>query len=133
MDIGELLFSFRGRTGRLPFLILTMSGWALAFGLVRINPRLLLAYGHLSQSAFLGLALVMIWVSLAISVKRLHDVGLSGFNLIWIGLLELIGDPLATHSPFLMGAAAVSISAQLWLCAEPGTKGPNRFGKPHSS
>ena len=68
-----------------------------------------------------------------VTVKRLHDVGLSGLNTIWIGLLGLVGDPHNTNSTLLMGAAAVSIIAQLWLCIEPGARRANRFGNPVSA
>lgn len=133
MDIGEVLFALKGRVGRGPFVGLTVVGWAMAFGFVRYNPVASLQHGSAQTLAVLGLAMLMLWVSVAITVKRLHDVGLSGLNAIWIGLLGMIGDPLDTNAPILMGAAAISIIAQLWLCIEPGAKRPNRFGNPASA
>lgn len=133
MDIGEVLFALKGRVGRGPFAILTVVGWAIAFGFIRYNPVMVLQHGSAQTIAVLGFALLLLWISVAITVKRLHDVGLSGLNTIWIGLLGLVGDPLNTHSPLLMGAAAVSIVAQLWLCIEPGARRANRFGNPVSA
>ena len=57
----------------------------------------------------LGLALVL--PSLAVTCRRLHDTGKSG----WFQLLNLI--------PFPFGAILVCI-----LCAMPGTRGPNQYG-----
>lgn len=128
MDFGEVLFALKARVGRGPFTILTVGGWAMALGFIRYNPIAVLQHGSAQTIAVLGFALLLLWISVAITVKRLHDVGLSGLNTIWIGLLGLVGDPLTTNSPLLMGAAAVSIIAQLWLCIEPDARRANRFG-----
>ncbi|WP_235515727.1 hypothetical protein [Sphingomonas sp. Leaf10] len=51
---------------------------------------------------FLGLLGLSAGILTAVLVKRLHDVGLSGRNAIWILILALLGDPLETRSPILM-------------------------------
>jgi uncharacterized membrane protein YhaH (DUF805 family) len=93
MDIGEVLFALKGRIGRGPFTILTAVGWGMAFGFVGYNPVAILQHDSGQTIAVRGFALLLVWISLAITVKRLHDVGLSGLNTIWIGLLGLVGDP----------------------------------------
>lgn len=128
MDIGEALFAVKGRIGRGPFVALTVIGWAMSFGFVRYNPLLVLQHGLPQTYLVLGLALLPVWISIAITMKRLHDVGLSGLNTIWIGLLGMFGDPLAIHSPLLLAAAAISISAQIWLCIQQGNRSANRLG-----
>ena len=60
--------------------------------------------------AFAALALLGLWSSLALTVKRWHDVGMSG----WFALLTL--PPFANFMMFVL------------LCLLPGTKGPNRHG-----
>jgi uncharacterized membrane protein YhaH (DUF805 family) len=105
MDIGEVLFAYRGRAGRVPFVLTTLSCWIMLFA-SRYDLRFVHFLAGLSQPALLG--------SMAMVA--------------WIALLALLGDPLDTSAPLLMGMAAVSIFAQLWLCIEPGTRRANRFG-----
>lgn len=133
MDLGEVLFSMKGRVGRAPLVVVILIGWAIAFGVIPYNPVAVLLQAPVQPIAAIGLALLAAWTAIAITVKRLHDVGLSGLNTIWIGLTGLVGDPLDTGSALAMGAAAASIIAQLWLCIEPGSKRANRFGNPVSA
>ncbi|MBE1236302.1 DUF805 domain-containing protein [Phaeovibrio sulfidiphilus] len=56
------------------------------------------------------IALVFFLPSLAVSVRRLHDVGKSGWNLLW-SFVPVIG-------PILLF---------IWYCTR-GTAGPNRWG-----
>lgn len=133
MDLGEVLFSVKGRVGRAPFIVLVLIGWGIAFGFIPYNPVTVLRHAPVQGIAALGLALLAAWAGTAITVKRLHDVGLSGLNVIWIGLTGLVGDPLNTGSALAMGAAAASIIAQFWLSIEPGSKRANRFGNPVSA
>lgn len=127
MDVGEVLFAYRGRVGRLPFVATIAASWVLLFA-SRYDIRFVHFLAGLSQPALLGSMAMAAWIASAVMVKRLHDVGSSGLNTIWIALLALLGDPLDTSAPLLMGTAAVSIFAQLWLCIEPGARRANRFG-----
>jgi uncharacterized membrane protein YhaH (DUF805 family) len=56
------------------------------------------------------LTLIALWSSLALTVKRWHDVGVTG----WFSILSL--PPYANGVVFLL------------LCLLPGTTGPNRYG-----
>ncbi len=56
------------------------------------------------------LSLIALWAMLALTVKRWHDVGMTG----WFALLTL--PPFANGMVFLL------------LCLLPGTTGANRFG-----
>lgn len=56
------------------------------------------------------MGLVGLWSSLALTVKRWHDVGMTG----WFAMLTL--PPFANFMMFVL------------LCLLPGTTGPNRFG-----
>ena len=57
-----------------------------------------------------AILLVTLYSNLAVSVKRLHDVGYSGF----LALALLI--------PF------VNLAFSVWVGVLPGTAGPNKFG-----
>jgi uncharacterized membrane protein YhaH (DUF805 family) len=76
------------------------------------------------QHPFLGLLLIAsLWPFTAITVKRLHDLNLSGW---WV---------LATLAiPYLSRALAIPhlilfLVAVVILCALPGQEGDNRFGR----
>ena len=99
--MGDLLFGFEGRIGRGPF----WTGQALVLVLVALYARYMdrLLVMWIPGSIFMGsaiallLALPMIWVQAAITIKRCHDRGKSGF---WsllllvpaLGLLWLVID-----------------------------------------
>jgi len=57
------------------------------------------------------LALIGLWSSVALTVKRWHDVGMTG----WFAILTL--PPFANFMMFVL------------LCLLPGTVGENRFGR----
>lgn len=57
------------------------------------------------------LGLVGLWSSLALTVKRWHDVGMTG----WFAILTL--PPFANFMIFVL------------LCLLPGVTGPNRYGR----
>ncbi len=71
--------NFRGRTSRVDF-------WNFAL----LNFVFALVISSLSNMLFLMLVLINFLPSLAIAVRRLHDVGKTGFNLFW-GFVPVIG------------------------------------------
>jgi len=116
-----LLFSFKGRAHRAHYWAVT--GVWFGLGLVVILPALLLAGGSVEDPDFggdmpsgivvlvmLAAYLLILWVSLAVGVKRWHDRDKSGA---WMFLLLV---------PF----------GSLWVLIEcgflPGTDGPNQYG-----
>ncbi|TWU39371.1 DUF805 domain-containing protein [Novipirellula artificiosorum] len=109
-DLLWILFSLRGRIPRSIF-------WAASV----LGPLLFLviwgiAISALGDSSIVGLvSLVLlfafIWSALAVGVKRLHDLGMSGW---WM----ILG--------FLPGIGQVFMSFYVGL--QKGTRGPNRFG-----
>ena len=66
-DWKKLLFSFEGRTRRSHFWI----GWLICLGAGVVAGWIPILGGFIS--------LALIWPNLAISVKRLHDMGKSGW------------------------------------------------------
>ncbi|MBX3643623.1 MAG: DUF805 domain-containing protein [Rubrivivax sp.] len=104
----RLFFSLRGRVSRRQYWlygVLALVGVALVghalLGIARVRPR----------TAELIVNLLLVWPALAISVKRWHDRGKSG----WWVLLNL-----------------VPVVGWLWALIENGflrgTDGPNRYG-----
>jgi uncharacterized protein len=116
MPLGQLLFGFQGRIGRLTYWVASLLVFGAAVGLLFVItvwfPDLDLQ--ELSASESLAILIVMIpfnWVNLAIQTKRWHDRNLSG----WWSLIHLV--------PFL-GA----IYALVECGFRPGNPGTNRFG-----
>lgn len=87
---------------------------------------------------------VILWCSLALAIKRCHDVNRSGWwNLIFLAPLPiaLIGmvagmtsGGTATGITLLIACALVEFALCIWfvvaVLARPGDAGPNRFGPP---
>jgi len=111
MTYMQFLFSFRGRIGRkalwLFWLALMIAGGLL--GAIDGSDSLPAGMdGNLPSRIF---AIVSVWSILAVSAKRLHDKGMSGFWAI-VGFIPLFG--------------------QLWALVSlgfgKGTAGPNAYG-----
>jgi len=106
MPVTQLLFGFKGRLKRLPWWIATILAY-LALGIVEA------IFGIPRPSVLFLLLLVppLIWILIAIQIKRWHDRDKSAW---W----------------FLMNF--VPIIGWLWVLIEcgflRGTEGPNRFG-----
>lgn len=108
IDWNDLLFSFEGRINRAKF-------W-LGAVVMSIVPLLFFMVAAAVNSTFLWVVaslvyLLIIWPALAISIKRWHDRGKSGWW-IFIGFVPFIGG--------------------LWALIEtgflPGTPGTNQYG-----
>ena len=93
IDFQSLLFSFQGRTRRSHFWI----AWLLIFAASIV----------LGWIPLLGIlvSLLLIWPNLAITVKRLHDMGLSGWLAAVPYVVGLVGSVLAFG---MIGMSAVA-------------------------
>ncbi|WIY70311.1 DUF805 domain-containing protein [Aquidulcibacter paucihalophilus] len=144
LDWQKLLFSFEGRTRRSHFWI----GWLICVG----------AGWVANFIPFVGqlISIALIWPNLAISVKRLHDMGQSGWLIAipWVvsivGIFVAVGmigvsaltntaalereDPAAILA--LVGPAIglfgllllVNLGFLLWIGLFEGQRGDNRYG-----
>lgn len=144
LDWQKLLFSFEGRTRRSHFWI----GWLICLGAGVVA-------GWIPVIGFF-LSIALIWPNLAIGVKRLHDMGKSGWLVVipWVvGIVGSIaafsmmgvsafsnasaledGDPgaiMALLGP-AMGLIAiiglVCLGFLLWIGLSDGQSGENRYG-----
>lgn len=144
-DWKQLFFSFEGRTRRSHFWI----GWLVCLGLGVV-------FGWIPLLGFL-LSIALIWPNLAITVKRLHDMGHSGwlaaipYAVAFVGgivAFMMIGasaflnasalendDPMAVFA--LIGPALglfglmflVGLGFLLWIGLTDSQPGDNRFGR----
>lgn len=143
-DWQKLLFSFEGRTRRSHFWI----GWLICLGVGVVAGWIPILGGLIS--------LALIWPNLAIAVKRLHDMGKTGWLIAIPWVVSVIGtiaafsmigisaftnaaaldegDPLAIMG--LLGPALglfgllmlVNLGFLLWIGLSDGQSGDNRFG-----
>ena len=123
----DFYFSVRGRIGRrsywlFGFLPIFLLGFAQSLGLG-------IARAYVSPLIGLGLVLAvtsfMVWISVAVHGKRLHDIGLSAWWIVvfTLGCLVVL---YATFSPRIMQILSLAIWSVVG--ALPGTSGKNRFG-----
>jgi uncharacterized membrane protein YhaH (DUF805 family) len=143
-DWQKLLFSFEGRTRRSHFWI----GWLICLGAGVVA-------GWIPLIGFF-ISIALIWPNLAITVKRLHDMGQSGWLIAipWVvsivGIFVAVGmigvsalsntaalereDPAAILA--LVGPAIglfgllllVNLGFLLWIGLSEGQRGDNRYG-----
>lgn len=108
MEPAQIFFSFRGRIGRSTW---WLYGMAAMLGLGLLITALLRIAGVDPDTSAGAASLLLLWPSLAISVKRWHDRDKSAWWVL-VGLIPVIGG--------------------LWLLIENGllrgTPGPNRYG-----
>lgn len=108
---------FEGRSNRAEYWLFVLT-YAIAFCVALAID--FLVFGDLTQSAGMGpfsgiVILASVVPSIAVGVRRLHDLDRTGF---WL---------LISFVPFI-GALAMLVVG-LW----PGTPGPNRFGPPEGA
>lgn len=110
MNFAKICFSFKGRIGRGIWWLMQLLISVIVVILEAVDPELF-DPDSLKVSHYIITLLVLVWIELAVAVKRWHDRNKSA---VWIlfALIPIIG--------------------QLWALVElgfiRGTKGPNRFG-----
>jgi uncharacterized membrane protein YhaH (DUF805 family) len=110
-SIAWLFLSFRGRISRQVYWL--TFGYIFSVNAVVIGQLIGEQEGlffNLAEAIWPFVALGTIYAQLSVSVKRLHDIGYSGFL------------ALASVIPF------VNILFTIWIGLPPGTNGPNPYG-----
>lgn len=95
-DWQKLLFSFEGRTRRSHFWI----GWLICLGVGVVA-------GWIPLIGFI-ISIALIWPNLAITVKRLHDMGMSG----WLAVIPWVANIVGFVMMFMSVGASVFMNAQ---------------------
>jgi uncharacterized membrane protein YhaH (DUF805 family) len=133
LTMRQVMFSFRGRIGRATYI----RGIALNLivGLITIGAGIWLCQAHDTFGVGIILLVIggigMFWCGIALQVKRLHDLGFQGANVLWILLLGLACRPVSLASN-LAGLLLCLASLAIGLCllAWSGSDKPNRYGPP---
>ncbi|MDO5484313.1 MAG: DUF805 domain-containing protein [Desulfovibrionaceae bacterium] len=125
--LGEKYRSFAGRASRSEFWWFSLVTWLVCGWLLHTFP-----FASLSASVSIVAVLAFAPPWLAVTARRLHDVGRSGW---WqapaLALLVLAG-LLAREGGITLalglGLALLVAGFGAWVLSRPGTDGPNRFG-----
>lgn len=132
MGVKEALFTFSGRMKRLEYFLYSLAN----FGIMFVGFLLAIAIGESGNGAAVTLAILLgfsafivaVIGGIAITIKRLHDMGMVGSHFIWIWLLGLAGGALSTAAPGLAIVCNIaSFGVALWLLFAPSV-GDNQYG-----
>jgi uncharacterized membrane protein YhaH (DUF805 family) len=137
MPLSQLLFSFQGRLNRKPYWMTVLATVVIiilliVFALVMFGEQDFWA-GGLLLAVLAILYIPLIWISLAIGAKRLHDRDKSAW---WLLLFYLVPSVLSTAGNHAGDGGIilelVSFAITVWAFVElgclRGTVGANRFG-----
>ena len=158
MTLTQLLFSFKGRINRKPWWLSSLGAGFAASLLTAILEAVARSAGEtivnpvthqFEPTGIFGLAISLIalvnaWIAFALSVKRLHDRGRTGWWLLWQILIIVVAVILimvaitvpeeqgllwyALASAAILAAFAISVWLFVQIGFLKGTEGPNRFG-----
>ncbi|HWX13658.1 MAG TPA: DUF805 domain-containing protein [Methylocella sp.] len=129
--VGHYL-SFEGRLARLPFfsrgVFLGVIAAALAMASIPLFAREGLGWWFGISVVIASLVLLFVG-GFSLTIRRLHDMGLSGYHAIWVSAAQAAWAPLSYGPPEVMLAGLPLAAVGVWLLFWPGNRGPNRFGE----
>ena len=143
MNDAWFLFSFKGRINRARYLVVQL---ALVTFWLMLWLRFSFHFASQWEALHWVVAITMIWINAATTVKRLHDRNRSGWWVIAIFIVNRLayvyyglffglsfGVDISIGKELLLVMLAVALSLlQTWVVIElvflMGTDGPNRFG-----
>ena len=131
MHVSNLLFSFTGRVNRAPYWLVSIAVMVAALVVVGIAVTIA---GRSTMAIVIGGAdlVLMIWIGLALTIKRLHDRDKSAWWLLLFyfapSILQAIGHR-AWSAGFIL--VLIGFGIGLWALVEigfrRGTAGPNSY------
>jgi uncharacterized membrane protein YhaH (DUF805 family) len=138
MSMTQLLFSFQGRLNRKRYWMTVIATMAIIIVLLLV--ALIMIREHKFEFAGLTLALLvilyipLIWISIAIGAKRLHDRDKSAWWLLVFyaapGVVSTAGNRMEDVGFVILHV--ISFGITVWAFVElgclRGTPGPNRYG-----
>jgi uncharacterized membrane protein YhaH (DUF805 family) len=131
-NIVDRYLSFEGRLARLPFfgrnIYLGAIGAALAMASIPFFSREGLWWWFGIPIVVASLVLLFVG-GFSLTIRRLHDLGLSGYHAIWVSAAETVWAPLSYGPPEVMLAGLPLAAVGLWLLFWPGNRGLDRFGE----
>jgi uncharacterized membrane protein YhaH (DUF805 family) len=133
-ELRNRYFSFSGRVARIPFFV---RGIYLSIGTLVLVIASVPLFANGNQVLWwTGLALVAVAIGvpgmsmISLFVRRLHDLGRSGYHAIWIVPAELGWTGLSYGPAEAQWLGLPLLAVSIWLTFYPGNGGDNRFGNP---
>jgi uncharacterized membrane protein YhaH (DUF805 family) len=130
----EKYFSFQGRLARLPYF-----SRGFQVGIAAAVVFILSTAAFINGNGILwGIGLLQVVVAGAIflggfaslAVRRLHDLGLPGYHVIWVAIALLLSNvAYYSHNYHAILLNLPFVAVGLWIQLWPGQRGPNRFGE----
>ena len=133
MNYSTMLFSFKGRLNRAPYWLALLATGMVGMGIV-LPIAVFIGNGTRAMLALVVLIVAaLIWISLAVAIKRLHDRDKSGWWLLLFyfapSILQAVGH-INDAATIILGVIAIGIS--IWAFVEigclRGTAGANSYG-----
>jgi len=133
MTLSQALFTWDGRLNRLQYL-----GYSILIGFASIAAAaLLISIGSANQGENVAIAIILaipvfvfyVWAAMAVTAKRLHDLGHPTIYLLWIWLINAGSGMFAVSSPALSDLfGLIGLGVSLYLLFAPGQAGNNAYG-----
>lgn len=125
-------FSFYGRLARLPFFIRgiyqSIAGFVIFIASVPLFTSGSRVLWWVALAGVVLLAAAIFVSSMSLIVRRLHDIGLSGYHAIWVAIAEAVCTAMSISPGELIILGLPFLAISLWLLFYPGNAGANRFG-----
>ena len=124
-------FSFHGRLARMSFFV---RGVYLSVALLILIIASIPLFSNGGRAlwwaglAELIISAAVVFVAMAsLIVRRLHDLGLAGYHVIWVGAAQLSGTILSYQSDYMLLTGLPFLAISLWLIFYPGNEGANGY------
>jgi uncharacterized membrane protein YhaH (DUF805 family) len=132
LNLPALLFSFQGRLNRAPY---WLAGMGVILAAVVLGNIALTIVGRHSAAAGVGVGLVfllVVWVTLALTAKRLHDRDKSAWWLLLFYVVPSVLDAIGRLLGWVLILDPIGAAIGIWALVElgflRGTKGVNNYG-----
>ena len=125
------LLSFSGRMARMEYFLAQLGALIIMVMAAMVAGLFGNAVGERDLFfVFLGgpVFVLGVWVFLTTTVQRLHDIGMSGWHLIWVEGVSLLASAVPTSEPFGVVLNLASLVISLYVLFMPGQDRENDYG-----
>lgn len=125
------LLSFSGRMARMEFFLAQLAALIIMVFAAIVAGLFGNVVGERDLfMVFLGgpVFVLGMWVFLTTSIQRLHDIGLSGWHLLWMQGIGVVASTVPNDNPLAMILNLVSFVISLYMLFTPGQDKENAFG-----
>jgi len=129
----ERYFSFSGRIARLPFFIrclyLNIAMAVLLFASIPLLANGSRLWWWAGVAELIASTAVFSVGIASLFVRRLHDLGFSGYHATWVVAADILSTALSYGPDYVLLLALPLFAINLWIGFWPGNRDANRFGE----